>query len=166
MSDAADWTSFYLMVGGAAAALTGLIFVAITIHTRPIMSDIIHRDRAWSSIAILAAQVTIAAAVLVPAQPVRLLGLEVALIGTYWIYRTLRALRDLGPSMRAQVRPSVRWQVEWAFWIVWVAAFVGAAIALLVDSGAVGFPLLALAMVGMIAFAIWNAWVLISEVSD
>ena len=30
--DAAAWQGFYVMIGGAAAALTGLLFVAMSLH--------------------------------------------------------------------------------------------------------------------------------------
>jgi hypothetical protein len=165
VGDAAGWEGFYVMAGGAAAVLTGLIFVAVTLHATPIVGNVIHRDRAWSSVAILASQLLIAMAVLAPEQPLRLLGVEVLVIAVLWVVRTVRVTRDLSSTMRRLERPNVSWQVEWPAWIAWVAALTGAAVALLAESGDIGFPLLALAMVGMFCFAIWSAWVLISEVS-
>jgi hypothetical protein len=52
--------SLYVMAGGAAAVLTGLVVVAVTLHVRPIIGNVLHRDRAWSSVAILASQLIIA----------------------------------------------------------------------------------------------------------
>jgi hypothetical protein len=52
MSEAADWEAFFVMAGGAAALFTGLVFVAVRLHVRPIIGNVLHRDRAWSSIAI------------------------------------------------------------------------------------------------------------------
>lgn len=66
MTEAAEWEGFYVMAGGAAAVLTGLIFVAVTLHTRSIMDNVLHRDRAWSSVAILLSQLVISMAVLAP----------------------------------------------------------------------------------------------------
>jgi hypothetical protein len=166
MAEADAWEAFYVMVGGAAAVLTGLVFVAVTLHAGPIIGNVVHRDRAWSSVAILTAQLIIAMAVLVPAQPVRLLGIEILVIAAFWLIRTVRVTRDLSPVMRRLDRPGPSWQVEWPAWIAWLVALVGAGVALVAGNGELGFPLLAFAMVGMFSFAIWSAWVLISEVSD
>ena len=166
MADAHAWEAFYVMAGGAAAVLTGLVFVAVTLHVTPIIGNVLNRDRAWSSVAILASQLIIATAVLVPAQPLRLLGIEILVIAAFWVIRTARVTRDLSSAMRRLDRPSGKWQVEWASWIAWVVALTGSGVAFVAENGDVGFPLLALAMVGMFGFAIWSAWVLVSEVSD
>jgi hypothetical protein len=166
MAEAHAWEAFYVMAGGAAAVLTGLVFVAVTLHVTPIIGNVLHRDRAWSSVAILASQLIIAMAVLVPAQPLRLLGIEILVIAVFWAIRTIRTTRVFGSAMRRLDRPSVSWQVEWPSWIAWVVALGGSGVVLIAENGDVGFPLLALAMVGMFSFAIWNAWVLVSEVSD
>jgi hypothetical protein len=165
MADATGWQSFYIMVGGAAAALTGLIFVAVSLHTRSVMDSALHRDRAWASVILLMSQLFIAMAVLVPSQPTALVGLEVDLIAAFWVYRTLWVMRELGPAMRRLDRPRLRWQVEWLAWMGWVVALVAGGVTLSVGS-LVGYPLLAVAMVGMFGFGIWSSWVLISEVSD
>jgi modulator of FtsH protease len=165
MAEAHAWEAFYVMAGGATAVLTGLVFVAVTLHVTPIIGNVLHRDRAWSSVAILASQLIIAMAVLVPAQPLRLLGIEILVIAAFWVMRTVRVTRDLSSAMRRLDRPSGKWQVEWPAWIAWVVALTGSGIALVAENGDVGFPLLALAMVGMFSFAIWSAWVLVSEVS-
>jgi hypothetical protein len=162
---ASSWQSFYLMVGGAAAALTGLIFVAVSLHTRSIMGNELHRDRAWASIVSLISQLFVAVAVLVPAQPAWALGIEVELVALFWIYRTIWAARAFGPSMRTANRPNTRWQLEWLVWLIWLGALVVGGLVVLVG-GEVGFDLLAIAMVGMFLSAVWNAWVLISEVAD
>jgi modulator of FtsH protease len=165
MAEAHAWEAFYVMAGGATAVLTGLVFVAVTLHVTPIIGNVLHRDRAWSSVAILASQLIIAMAVLVPAQPLRLLGVEILVIAAFWVMRTVRVTRDLSSAMRRLDRPSGKWQVEWPAWIAWVVALTGSGVALVAENGDVGFPLLALAMVGMFSFAIWSAWVLVSEVS-
>jgi hypothetical protein len=40
------WHDFFVMVGGAAAALSGLVFVALSINLTTIASDATHRYRA------------------------------------------------------------------------------------------------------------------------
>jgi hypothetical protein len=159
-----EWESFYVMAGGAAAVLTGLIFVAVTLH-KSIVDTVLHRDRAWASIALLLSQLLISMAVLVPEQDLRLLGIEVGLVAAFWLYRTARVIRVLGPAMRRADRPNARWQLEWVTWFGWLVALVAAPIAFLAQS-LIGFPLLAIAMAGMFGFAVWSAWVLVSEVMD
>ena len=57
------------------------------------------------------------------------------------------------------------WQMEWIEWIVWLVALILGGVFVLVG-GEIGFDLLAIAMVGMFLSAVWNAWVLLSEVAD
>jgi len=42
----ASWHDYFLVVGGGAAALTGLVFVAMTLHLEEITKDPVHRHRA------------------------------------------------------------------------------------------------------------------------
>lgn len=164
MAGAATWESFYVMAGGAAAALTGLIFVAVSLHTGSIMNGVLHRDRAWSSVALLMSLLFIAMAVLAPSRPELRLAL-LDLVAAFWVYRTVWAMKALGPAMRRADRPKARWQLEWLAWMIWMVALVAAAVELTAGN-ADGFEFLAVAAVGMFGFGIWSSWVLISEVSD
>jgi hypothetical protein len=42
----ADWRPLFLMVAGASASLTGLLFVALSLHSREIASQPLYRYRA------------------------------------------------------------------------------------------------------------------------
>jgi hypothetical protein len=104
-ADTSGWQNFYLMVGGAAAALTGLIFVAVSLHTNAIMAQPLHRDRAFVSIQSLLAVVFLSAAVLVPGQSNLALGLEVELVAVYFVIRTVyfaRLMGSAGPQARSR----------------------------------------------------------------
>lgn len=46
MYDPSIWRDYFVMVGGGSAALTGLVFVAMTIHLEDIVHDPVHRHRA------------------------------------------------------------------------------------------------------------------------
>ena len=83
----------------------------------------------------------------------------------FWVYRTAWVIREFGPSMRSADRPTGSWRIEWLVWIGWLVALVAGGIAIAAGS-ATGFYLLAIAMVGMFLSAVWNAWVLISEIAD
>jgi len=41
-----QWHDFFVMVGGGAAALTGLVFVALSLNLESIAKDATHRYRA------------------------------------------------------------------------------------------------------------------------
>jgi hypothetical protein len=46
MAEAHAWEAFNVMAGRAAAVLTGLVFVAVTLHPAPVIGNDLHRDRA------------------------------------------------------------------------------------------------------------------------
>jgi hypothetical protein len=45
MYDTGKWSDFFITVGGGAAALTGLVFVAMSMHLSEIAADPTHRHR-------------------------------------------------------------------------------------------------------------------------
>ena len=49
------WQNFFLMVGGGAAALTGLVFVALSLNLEVIAHDTTHTHRAIGTLAGFAA---------------------------------------------------------------------------------------------------------------
>jgi hypothetical protein len=160
-----DWHTFYVIAGGAAAVLTGLIFVGVTLHTRTVMGNPIYRNRASAMMALLASQLGISLIVVIPAQPLWLLGIEVDLLAAYWASRTIRTTLRLHGVRRSTERPRGRWPEEAVLWALWVLTLVAAGAWLTFEETA-GLPLLAGATIGMFWFAIWNAWVLVSEVAE
>lgn len=170
--DVSGWHDFYVMAGDAAAALTGLVVVALSLHAKAIMAHALLRDRAFAAIVALMTQVFLAAAVLVPTQPSLALGLEVGAVATFWLGRSLWAIpyiRGNAARLRGRAyeyrRPATHWVLEWTVWITWVAALVASAVELGLGS-ANGLYLLAAAMVLMFGSQVWSAWVLISEVTE
>jgi hypothetical protein len=170
--DSAGWHDFYVMAGGAAAALTGLVVVALSMHAKAIMSHPLFRDRAFAAIIALLTQVFLAAAVLVPHQSGLALGLEVGLAAAFWLARSIWAIpfirgnaRRLRNRAYEYRRPASRWALEWTVWIVWVLALIGSSASLLVGATD-GLYLLAIAMVLMFGSQVWSAWVLIAEVTE
>ena len=75
----AAWHDFAVMLGGAAAALTGLVFVAVSIQLSALSRDRLLRQRATSSVLFLFTIVAASAAILVPQSP-RLVGAEFLLL--------------------------------------------------------------------------------------
>jgi len=164
-ADASGWQNFFLMTGGAAAALTGLIFVALSLQARAIIGHPLFRDRALASLQSLIGAVFLSAAVLVPDQSRLALGVEVGLVAAFFVGRVVFAAwltRSVGA--RARRRPARRWVVEWTAWSLWLALFAVSAVELAIGAPS-GFFLLALAIVCMFGLNVWNAWVLIEEVA-
>ena len=44
------WQNLYIMLGGSTAALTGLLFIAMSLKIDAIVKDPIFRARAWANI--------------------------------------------------------------------------------------------------------------------
>ena len=75
------WHDFYVMVGGAAEVLTGLIFVAISIHLRAVIATPLFRARARYLTAGLLLSLLTSGLVLVPEQSVTVLGVALIALG-------------------------------------------------------------------------------------
>lgn len=88
-NDPAAWQSFYVMLGGANAALTGLVFVALSIHLREVLDHPLLRPRAVIALTVLTTQIVIAAIVLTP-QSVQLMGAEIFAVNASFLAVDLR----------------------------------------------------------------------------
>jgi hypothetical protein len=75
------WKDFYLMLGGCIAALTGLLFVATSLHVAEINKTPHFRVRAFGNTFALVGQLIACALVLVP-QSVMWLGIELTVLNT------------------------------------------------------------------------------------
>lgn len=170
--DVSGWHDFYVMAGGAAAALTGLVVVALSLHAKAIMAHPLFRDRAFAAIVALLTQVFLAGAVLVPDQSSLALGLEVGAVAAFWLARSLWAIpyirsntRHLRGRAYEYRRSAKHWVIEWTVWIAWVTALIVSA-AQLIAGSATGMYFLAGAMVLMFGSQVWSAWVLVAEVGE
>lgn len=82
--DASSWHTVYSMLGGSAAALAGLLFVAVSIQIRRIAQSPIYRARAWANTFLIVMLVIDAAMVLVP-QSTTALGVELMIPSAVFI---------------------------------------------------------------------------------
>lgn len=81
-----EWTNFFVLIGGAAATLTGLIFVGISINLNRIISIPKLPSRASQALILLVTVLLICALCLVPNQAASLLGSEFLVTGiVVWI---------------------------------------------------------------------------------
>ena len=162
--DAAPWQSFYVMVGGAAAALTGLLFVAMSLHSKAIIAHPLHGTRAVGTLLSLMTLLFVAGTVLIP-QSTMALGIEVEVAALLSIIQTVRGVvATLGTAER-RVRSRLRTALEGIGAAVWIVLFVASGISLIAHAGG-GLYLLAAVMPFMFGWNVYVAWVLITEISD
>ncbi len=104
MFDAPLWRDYFVMVGGGGAALTGLVFVAMSQHLTDIASNPTHRHRARTILTALTAVFVRCALVLMGGQTARAVGVEifVVIVGVeVTVFRSLNeALRGSGVPQR------------------------------------------------------------------
>ena len=72
----AQWSNFFLLVGTGSAALTGLVFVALTINLRGVAQDATHRYRAINMLSGFTAVFLVSALALMGHQTYRTVGFE------------------------------------------------------------------------------------------
>ena len=72
----AQWNNFFVLVGTGSAALTGLVFVALSINVKGIAKDATHRYRAINMLSGFTAVFIICSLALMGQQTYRTLGIE------------------------------------------------------------------------------------------
>lgn len=152
------WHDLYLMTGGAAAGLTGLIFVAVSMHLHEILGNPWHRGTAGSSLLALMSVVLISGVLLAPAQPLPLAGTEIALIAAASPTYSCLALVHL---------PLARRRVEVAQLFVGILAGLlaaGAGVSIAIGVGGGLWLLLPAAAVALVT-SVLNAWRLMVDVA-
>jgi uncharacterized membrane protein HdeD (DUF308 family) len=106
-----DWRDLFVASAGAAAALTGLIFVAVSINLAQILAD--HRlpIRAAGTLSLLLGLVLLSVFILVPGQARVVLGCEIAGLGLVMavvrLARRLRVPREPGDPLAWSLVPLV-----------------------------------------------------------
>jgi hypothetical protein len=81
MTAPADWQGFAEMIGGASGALTGLLFVAVSLNAANIAAHQGLRASAAQTLVLFLTPLVMAAALLAPDQPDWALGAELIAIG-------------------------------------------------------------------------------------
>ena len=159
----ADWSNFFLGELGAAAALAGLLFVAVSVNQARILALGRMADRGLEALAMLLLVIIIASLPLIPGQPPRLLGAEVLVLG-------IATLCGLVPLQRGYIRhiesPHRRRSLQ-------MVACNRAAVLVIAAAGGVlvwradlaGLYLLPLGILMTFAAVGANAWVLLIEIN-
>ena len=171
----AEWRDFFVMAGGAAAALAGLLFVAISINISQILRFAALPVRASETLTALLAMLLVSVFGLVPNQPPELLAVELISISALQLVVIVRGglrLRESGralPSSSSQspgneestprnhhvtgMLLTVAVAVPWAVAGVTLLVGVGGGLYWVVPAFVIGF-----------ATAVANGWVLLVEI--
>jgi len=155
--DAASWHDYFLMVGGGAAALTGLVFVAMSLHLDQIALNVAHRHRARTVLTGLTAVFIRCALVLMAGQSAQAVALELilVLVGVETIlYLSIRqAIRASGTP-----DPALLWRTLGSFACL-IIEQLGAVV--LFTGDARGLYAVGVGMMASFVFMVSGAWLLI-----
>ena len=157
--DPEQWHDLYVALAGAAAALTGLLFVAVSINLKQILEERLLPRRAAETLSIMVGLLVLSVFMLVPGQPRWMLGLQILAIG-------LAEIVAIVGRLRVPPKPD-----EPAIWrdypAVLLAAFdlplILGGVSVLAGVGGGFYWLVAAIVLGLLA-AVLNAWVLLVEI--
>ncbi|HTD50367.1 MAG TPA: hypothetical protein VK771_07205 [Acidimicrobiia bacterium] len=155
-----QWHDFFMMVGGAAAALTGLVFVALSLNLGVILGDATHRSRSIGTLTGFAGIFVICALVLMGGQSHVAVGVEwlaVSSAAGFVYLRPLPRLRRANPTTLTTVRLITGGTL-------YAAQIVGAGLVLL-DATA-GLYVAASAMAVLTVYSVTGAWLLLVGAHD
>lgn len=161
MLQISDWQTYLAVQAGAAATLTGLVFVAVSINLTRILSIQGLPGRAFDALVQLLQVFFIASFALVPRQPANQLGVEMLVIAVVSLIG-----QTISQTRYARMQPDhpVRWLVtRIVMSLAATAPLCGSAVMLLSGSEAWGGALVAGAVLSFIA-GVMGAWVLLIEI--
>jgi len=156
-----EWESFFLAQVGASAALTGLVFVALSINLTPIMRSPLLVGRAGEALLVLVTPVLVGLAVLMPVDTDRATGVACAIVaGIGWLAETRLLWRARAQSSD---RPRREFQSRVVFaQTAMLPPIVGAFI--LIAGSTSGIYWIAFGAATAIVLGIGDAWVLLVEI--
>jgi hypothetical protein len=159
----AMWTTMYGAVAGSAAALAGLLFVALTVNLPRILPEASYVARARRALGGLVTLLVLAILILIPGQPRAALGIELlclaGTVGTISGRLEGRTIRRLPPARR------MHWAVGMLPVNLSVAAIAVTGGSLIAGGGGGLYWLPATVLVLFLGSAL-DAWILVVEAAE
>lgn len=155
------WTAAFTAIAGSAAALTGLLFVAISINLEKILKAQGLVSRAFEVLLLLVAVLALATILLMPGQAIGTVAAEVITVGIAMVaalaYIQVRTPRhELGLT-------TINFAMRVVFDQLGPVILVAAGISLFAQNGG-GLYLVVPAMIAAMIAAVAGAWVLLVEI--
>ena len=156
------WTNFFIAAAGAASALAGLVFVAVSVNVNRLLeiSHLLLRAAATIGALILILVASIAA--LIP-QSTSVLGGEILLFAALcWVLKFISARQAFIGGAKWN-RPRFEAVLETALGQIQVLPFAVGGILLLLERGS-GLYWIAGGIIAIFIFSMMNAWILLVEI--
>jgi len=156
------WNNFFLLVGTGSAALTGLVFVALTINLRGVTRDATHRYRAINMLSGFTAVFILSSLALMGHQTYRTLGIE------WLVVSLLAAAINTNGYIQGFRLAGSRYALSLVRIVGGSACYFGQIIGSLIlyfGSGA-GIYLSAIALIANFYFLVSGSWLLIVGTSE
>jgi hypothetical protein len=157
-----DWTELGVLVGGAAAALVGLLFVAVSIRIDQVARSPVLRARAAQTLTLFLAGLLTSILLVIPHQPLRVLGAEilalvVALVGALLVFgRRAQAAREASDLARS---------LDWVTPNVGTSLLLGVSGLALVLGQQWGLYVLVPAFIALFTGGVFSAWLFLVKLS-
>jgi modulator of FtsH protease len=158
---ALHWANFFVAQVGAAAALAGLIIVAISINLQRILAYPHLPGRAFEALMLLVAAMLICGIALIPGQTPTLFGLEILLIEFFVL---LTSIVQQVKATRTNVRQQTSWVVVRALVLISSSVPIVIGGIILASGHVAGLYWVAPGVLIAIAASILNSWVLLIEI--
>jgi hypothetical protein len=157
-----QWSNFFVMVGGGAAALAGLIFVAMSINPELIIRNKTHKNRAINMLTGFTAVFMACSLALIGNQGPAALGFEWLIL---WLVATALFIRGYVTALRAGMSSIGLNVPRLAGGTLCYLAEVAGAILLILRRGA-GLYTAAIGIIVLFGFLISGAWLLMIGVYE
>ena len=151
-----QWNNFFVMVGGGAAALAGLIFVAMSINPKIIIRNTTHKNRAIDMLTGFTAVFMASSLALIGNQYLGALGFEWLVL---WLIATIIFVRGYVIALRSGMSSIGLNMPRLAGGTICYLVEVISAISLILGYSS-GLYIAAIAIIVLFAFLISGAWLL------
>ena len=155
------WHDFFVATAGAAAALAGLIFVAISISLNRVLEFEALPYKAVISLLMLMAILVVSIVGLVPIQTAKILGWEISAVGFAILFLTIRASLKVFSLTEKEYKQQQLGNIVIDQLCIWPYLLGGIHILL---AGEAGLYWVVPAIILSFIKSVFNAWVLLIEI--